>query len=93
MGRGATDPDANAEVAKVSRLLQSTGGFATVGTSFFPLTSLAVLGDLRMNRDTYTYRVLLPGFGDELGQPQTPHHPDDPTGQGHGHGHGHGHAH
>src|SRR5699024_284467 len=33
LGRAAAYPDANAEVAKVSGLLQSTGGFATVGTS------------------------------------------------------------
>ena len=46
-------------------------------------------GDIRMNCDTCAYRVLLPGFEDKLGAPQTPHHhPDDPA---HGHGHGHGH--
>jgi sirohydrochlorin cobaltochelatase len=45
-------------------------------------------GDIRMNCDTCAYRVLLPGFEDKLGAPQTPHHhPDDPTGHGHGHGH------
>ncbi|HXV92222.1 MAG TPA: sirohydrochlorin chelatase [Pseudonocardia sp.] len=50
----------------------------------------ALHGDIRMNCDTCAYRVLLPGFEDKLGAPQTPHHhPDDP---GHGHGHGHGHA-
>ena len=48
-------------------------------------------GDIRMNCDTCAYRVLLPGFEDKLGAPQTPHHhPEDPA---HGHGHGHGHAH
>ncbi|GAB2756347.1 CbiX/SirB N-terminal domain-containing protein [Salinifilum aidingensis] len=165
VGRGSTDPDANSEVSKVSRLLQETGGFATVETSFISLAppdvpgglerarrlgakrvvvapyflfdgvlpqrvvtqaheygernpdidvrvagylgntdALADLvveryhealhGDIRMNCDTCAYRVLLPGFEDKLGQPQTPHHhPDDPTGQGHGHGHAHGHAH
>ena len=47
-------------------------------------------GDIRMNYDTCAYRVLLPGFEDKLGAPQTPHHhPDDPA---HGHGHGHGHV-
>jgi sirohydrochlorin cobaltochelatase len=52
----------------------------------------ALHGDIRMNCDTCAYRVLLPGFEDKLGAPQTPHHhPDDPT-HGHGHGHGHGHA-
>ena len=36
--------------------------------------------DIRMNCDTCAYRVLMPGFEDKLGLPQTPHHhPDDPT--------------
>jgi sirohydrochlorin cobaltochelatase len=159
VGRGSTDPDANAEVCKVSRLLQETGGFATVETSFISLAPPDVLagldrarklgakkvvvapyflfdgvlpqrvvrqaheyeestsdvdvrvagyigdcdaladlvveryhealhGDIRMNCDTCAYRVLLPGFEDKLGAPQTPHHhPDDPTGHGHAHGH------
>jgi sirohydrochlorin cobaltochelatase len=170
VGRGSTDPDANAEVCKVSRLLQETAGFATVETAFISLArpdvptgierarrlgakkvvvapyflfdgvlpqrvvqqsreyaestldtqssstvdvrvagyigdcdALADLvveryheamqGDIRMNCDTCAYRVLLPGFEDKLGAPQTPHHhPDDPTGHGHGHGHAHGHT-
>ena len=47
----------------------------------------ALAGDIRMNCDTCAYRVLLPGFEDKLGAPQTPHHhPEDPA-QGHGHGH------
>ncbi len=50
-------------------------------------------GDLRMNCDTCAYRVVLPGFEDKHGAPQTPHdHPDDPA-HPHGHGHGHGHPH
>ena len=50
----------------------------------------ALHGDIRMNCDTCAYRVLLPGFEDKLGAPQTPHHhPDDPA-VGHGHAHGHG---
>jgi sirohydrochlorin cobaltochelatase len=161
VGRGSTDPDANAEVCKVARLLQETRGFAYVETAFVSLarpdvpagldrvarlgakrvvvapyflfdgvlpqrvaaqatefgarnTGLDVLvaphigdcaelaslvveryhealgGDIRMNCDTCAYRVLLPGFEDKLGAPQTPHHhPDDPTGHGHGHGHMH----
>lgn len=165
VGRGSTDPDANSEVCKVSRLLQETCGFATVETAFISLAppdvagglerarrlgakrvvvapyflfdgvlpqrvvtqareyaegapdidvrvaeylgdcdALADLvveryhealhGDIRMNCDTCAYRVLLPGFENKLGEPQTPHHhPDDPTGHGHGHGHAHGHAH
>ncbi|WP_433869702.1 sirohydrochlorin chelatase [Saccharopolyspora sp. CA-218241] len=164
VGRGSTDPDANAEVCKVSRLLQETCGFDTVETAFVSLAppdvaaglerarrlgarkvvvapyflfdgvlpqrvarqareyaraapdidvhvsgylgdtdALAELvveryhealhGEIRMNCDTCAYRVLLPGFEDKLGAPQTPHHhPDDPTGHGHGHGHAHGHS-
>jgi sirohydrochlorin cobaltochelatase len=160
VGRGSTDPDANAEVCKVARLLQETRGFAFVETAFVSLATpnvadglhrakllgarrivvapyflfdgvlpqrvvaqsvafgqsnpeldvrvagylgdcdgLADLvveryretlrGDIRMNCDTCAYRVLLPGFEDKLGAPQTPHHhPDDPA---HGPGHGHGH--
>ncbi len=155
VGRGATDPDANAEVAKTARLLLEGRGIGTVETAFVslarpgvpeglaraealgykrivvlpyflfagllpdrivaqtegwahgrdlqirtagligPSDRLARLvaerhaeisgGDLRMNCDSCMYRTLLPGFGDRVGQPQTPHdHPDDPT---HGHGH------
>lgn len=163
VGRGATDPDANAEVCKVARLLQEGRGYAFVETAFVSLAwpdvatglgrcralgarrvvvapyflfdgvlprrvvaqarafadahpdvevrtagylgdtdALASLvveryrealhGDIRMNCDTCAYRVLLPGFEDKLGAPQTPHHhPDDPS-SGHGHAHGHGHA-
>ena len=160
VGRGSTDPDANAEVCKVARLLQETRGFAFVETAFVSLATPNVAdglrraqllgarrvvvapyflfdgvlpqrvvaqsvafgqsnpdidvrvagylgdcdgvaelvveryretlhGDIRMNCDTCAYRVLLPGFEDKLGAPQTPHHhPDDPA-----HGHGHGHRH
>lgn len=163
VGRGATDPDANSEVAKVARLLQEGRGYDFVETAFVSLAqpdvasglarcralgatrvvvapyflfdgvlprrvvaqaqafaaehpdvdvrtagylgdtdALAGLvveryrealhGDIRMNCDTCAYRVLLPGFEDKLGAPQTPHHhPDDPS-TGHGHGHAHGHA-
>jgi len=163
VGRGSTDPDANAEVCKVSRLLQETRGFAFVETAFVSLAAPSVPdglervrrlgarrvvvapyflfdgvlpqrvvhqsvsfgestaeldvavagylgdcdelvdlvveryhealhGDIRMNCDTCAYRVLLPGFEDKHGAPQTPHHhPDDPAG-GHGHSHGHGHG-
>jgi sirohydrochlorin cobaltochelatase len=162
VGRGSTDPDANAEVCKVARLLQETRGFAFVETAFVSLATPnvtdgltrakllgarrvvvapyflfdgvlpqrvvaqamafpdldvrvagylgdcagladlvveryheALHGDIRMNCDTCAYRVLLPGFEDKHGAPQTPHHhPDDPAGHGHEHaaGHGHGHA-
>jgi sirohydrochlorin cobaltochelatase len=155
VGRGSTDPDANAEVCKVARLLQEGRPYAFVETAFVSLTTPdvpaglarcgalgarrvvvapyflfdgvlprrvvaqanqhtgldvrvagylgdcaelaelvleryaeALAGDIRMNCDTCAYRVLLPGFEDKLGAPQTPHHhPHDPD-----HGHGHGHA-
>ncbi|MDP9181321.1 MAG: sirohydrochlorin chelatase [Actinomycetota bacterium] len=162
VGRGATDPDANAEVAKVARLLLEGRGLGTVETAFVSLAEPGVpagldraerLGfkrivvlpyflfagvlpdrivaqsrawaadhpdhevlaagligpserlaelvlerwqelagqDIRMNCDTCAYRVLMPGFEDKLGRPQTPHdHPDDPT---HHHEHGHDHKH
>jgi sirohydrochlorin cobaltochelatase len=161
VGRGSTDPDANAEVCKVARLLQEGRGYDFVEPAFVSLAGPdvraglgrcralgarrvvvapyflfdgvlprrvtaqatafgrehpdvevrvarhlgdtdelaglvveryreALHGDIRMNCDTCAYRVLLPGFEDKLGAPQTPHHhPDDPA---HGHGHGHGHA-
>ncbi|MGK5522302.1 uroporphyrinogen-III C-methyltransferase [Micromonospora sp. URMC 107] len=170
IGRGSTDPDANAEVAKVARLLWEGRGYAGVEPGFVSLAEPSVpavldrlrrlgarrivvapyflfagvlpdrivaqsaafaaahpdldvrvadligdcdaladlvlerhaearRGDIRMNCDTCAYRVLMPGFADKVGRPQTPHdHPDDPV-DGHGHhhhdhhGHGHGHDH
>ncbi len=161
VGRGSTDPDANAEVCKVARLLQEGRDHAFVETAFVSLarpdvaTGLArcralgarqvvvapyflfdgvlprrvgdqarefaaahgdvdvrvaghlgdtdalaglvverygeaLRGDIRMNCDTCAYRVLLPGFEDKLGAPQTPHHhPHDGTDQ-HAHEHTHG---
>ncbi|MEH0982639.1 uroporphyrinogen-III C-methyltransferase [Micromonospora sp. CPCC 205556] len=161
IGRGSTDPDANAEVAKVARLLWEGRGYAGVEPGFVSLAEPSVpavlerlrrlgarrivvapyflfagvlpdriaarsaefaaahpdldvrvadligdcdaladlvlerhaearRGDIRMNCDTCAYRVLMPGFADKLGRPQTPHdHPDDPVG-GHGHHHHHG---
>ncbi|MGB2567200.1 uroporphyrinogen-III C-methyltransferase [Micromonospora citrea] len=168
IGRGSTDPDANAEVAKVARLLWEGRGYAGVEPGFISLAepsvpavlqrlrrlgarrvvvapyflfagvlpdrivaqsrafaaahpdldvrvadligdcdALADLvlerhaealgGDIRMNCDTCAYRVLMPGFADKVGRPQTPHdHPDDPVGGHHHHdggGHHHGHHH
>jgi sirohydrochlorin cobaltochelatase len=159
VGRGSTDPDANAEVCKVARLLQEGRDYDFVEPAFVSLADPdvraglarcralgarrvvvapyflfdgvlprrvaaqavafgranpdvevrvapylgdtdelaglvveryreALHGDIRMNCDTCAYRVLLPGFEDKVGAPQTPHHhPDDPA-----HGHGHGHA-
>jgi sirohydrochlorin cobaltochelatase len=155
VGRGSTDPDANAEVCKVARLLQEGRDLAFVETAFVSLAAPdveaglarcralgarrvvvapyflfdgvlprrvvdqarafaaahpdldlrvagrlgdcdglagvvaeryreALDGDIRMNCDTCAHRVLLPGFADKLGAPQTPHHhPHD----GHAHVH------
>lgn len=151
VGRGSTDPDANAEVSKVARLLQEGRGYDFVETAFVSLARPdvaaglarcralgarrvvvapyflfdgvlprrvvdqaaafaaehpdldvrtagylgdcdelaglvleryreALAGDIRMNCDTCAYRILLPGFEDKLGAPQTPHHhPEDPA--------------
>ncbi|MCM0677539.1 uroporphyrinogen-III C-methyltransferase, partial [Micromonospora phytophila] len=160
IGRGSTDPDANAEVAKVARLLWEGRGYAGVEPGFISLAEPSVpavlerlrrlgarrivvapyflfagvlpdrivartaefaaahpdldvrvadligdcdaladlvlerhaearRGDIRMNCDTCAYRVLMPGFADKVGRPQTPHdHPDDPVdGPGHHHHH------
>ena len=159
VGRGSTDPDANAEITKVARLLWEGRGYAGVEPSFvsladpgvpagleklrllgasriviapyflFPgilpdrivsqsetfalehpflridvaeligdcdeLADLvieryleAVRGDIRMNCDTCMYRAAMPGFGDRVGQLQTPHHhPDDGS---HEHAYDHG---
>ncbi|MGN9811577.1 uroporphyrinogen-III C-methyltransferase [Micromonospora sp. BQ11] len=164
IGRGSTDPDANAEVAKVARLLWEGRGYAGVEAGFVSLAEPSVpavldrlrrlgarrivvapyflfagvlpdrivaqseafaaahpdldvrvagvigdcdaladlvlerhaearRGDIRMNCDTCAYRVLMPGFADKVGRPQTPHdHPDDPVGGHHHHHHG-GHDH
>jgi sirohydrochlorin cobaltochelatase len=149
VARGSTDPDANAEIAKVARLLWEGRGYAAAEFCFISLAEpsvpaalhRAVLlgarrivvapyflfpgvlpdrvvaqarqfgaghrglevtvagliggceelaglvlerydealgGDIRMNCDTCTYRVALPGFADRVGRPQVPHfHPDD----------------
>ncbi|MEH0846365.1 uroporphyrinogen-III C-methyltransferase [Micromonospora sp. CPCC 205711] len=161
IGRGSTDPDANAEVAKVARLLWEGRGYAGVEPGFISLAepsvpavldrlrrlgarrivvapyflfagvlpdrivaqsgdfaaahpdldvrvadligdcdaladlvlerhAEALRGDIRMNCDTCAYRVLMPGFADKVGRPQTPHdHPDDPVGGHHHHHHHH----
>ncbi|MEH0827722.1 MULTISPECIES: uroporphyrinogen-III C-methyltransferase [unclassified Micromonospora] len=165
IGRGSTDPDANAEVAKVARLLWEGRGYAGVEPGFISLAepsvpavlerlrrlgarrivvapyflfagvlpdrivarsaefaaahpeldvrvadligdcdaladlvlerhAEALRGDIRMNCDTCAYRVLMPGFADKVGRPQTPHdHPDDPVGGHHHHHHDDGHHH
>ena len=159
VGRGSTDPDANAEITKVARLLWEGRGYAGVEPSFVSLADPgvpagleklrllgasriviapyflfpgilpdrivsqsetfalehpflridvaeligdcdeladivieryleAVGGDLRMNCDTCMYRTAMPGFGERVGQLQTPHHhPDDGS---HEHAYDHG---
>lgn len=162
VGRGSTDPDGNAEVAKVARLLWEGRGYVGVEFCFISLAEPSVpaaldrvgrlgaervviapyflfagvlpdrvaaqagefaarhpnidirvagvigdcpelaglvleryqealRGDIRMNCDTCAYRIALPGFGDKVGSPQTPHHhPDDPDDRaafGHVHAH------
>jgi sirohydrochlorin cobaltochelatase len=149
VGRGSSDPDANAEVAKVARLLWEGRGYSDTEFCFISLAAPSVpaalekarrvgaerivvapyflfpgvlpdrvvsqsrefaarhdaldvrvaeligdcdelaglalerydealRGDIRMNCDTCAYRVVLPGFADKVGRPQTPHrHPDD----------------
>jgi sirohydrochlorin cobaltochelatase len=159
VGRGSTDPDANAEITKVARLLWEGRGYAGVEPSFvsladpgvpagleklrrlgasrivvapyflFPgilpdriisqsetfalehpflridvaeligdcdeLADLvieryleAVRGDIRMNCDTCMYRAAMPGFGERVGQLQTPHHHPDDSSHQHAHDHG-----
>jgi len=63
VGRGATDPDANAEVAKTARLLQEGRGIATVETSFISLAEPGVPAALeRARRLGHTRVVVLPWF-------------------------------
>ena len=63
VGRGATDPDANAEVAKTARLLQEGRGIATVETAFVSLAEPSVaVGLERARRLGHTRVVVLPYF-------------------------------
>ena len=63
VGRGATDPDANSEIAKTARLLQEGRGFGTVETSFISLARPSVPEGLeRCRRLGYTRVVVLPWF-------------------------------
>jgi sirohydrochlorin cobaltochelatase len=63
VGRGATDPDANAEVAKVSRLLLEGRGIGTVETAFVSLADPRVPAGLeRARRLGYDRLVVLPYF-------------------------------
>lgn len=59
VGRGSTDPDANAEVCKVARLLQETRGFAFVETAFVSLARPDVPGGLDRARLLGARRVVV----------------------------------
>jgi len=61
VGRGATDPDANAEVAKVARLLLEGRGLGTVETAFVSLAEPGVEAGLdRARRLGYQRVVVVP---------------------------------
>ena len=63
VGRGATDPDANAEVAKTARLLLEGRGIGTVETAFISLAEPSVPQGLdRAARLGYERIVVLPYF-------------------------------
>lgn len=63
VGRGATDPDANAEVAKTARLLLEGRGIGTVETAFVSLAEPSVAQGLdRADRLGYKRIVVLPYF-------------------------------
>ncbi len=63
IGRGATDPDANAEVAKTARLLLEGRGIGTVETAFISLAKPSVPEGLdRAKALGYSKIVVLPYF-------------------------------
>ncbi len=63
VGRGATDPDANSEVAKTARLLQEGRGIGAVETAFVSLAEPSVPQGLdRAERLGYSRVVVLPWF-------------------------------
>ena len=63
VGRGATDPDANSEVAKVARLLLEGRGIGTVETAFISLARPSVPEGLaRAEALGYRRIVVLPYF-------------------------------
>jgi sirohydrochlorin cobaltochelatase len=59
VGRGSTDPDANAEVCKVARLLQEGRGYAFVEPAFVSLTGPDVPGGLARCRALGARRVVV----------------------------------
>lgn len=61
VGRGATDPDANAEIARTARLLQEGRGLAAVETAFVSLALPGVPAALeRVRRLGYGRVIVLP---------------------------------
>jgi sirohydrochlorin cobaltochelatase len=63
VGRGATDPDANAEIAKTARLLQEGRGLGTVETSFISLAEPSLPAGLeRARRLGFVRIIVLPWF-------------------------------
>ena len=58
-GRGSTDPDGNAEVAKVARLLWEGRGYADVGLSFVSLTGPSVPAGLERARRLGAERIVV----------------------------------
>jgi sirohydrochlorin cobaltochelatase len=59
VGRGSSDPDANAEVAKVSRLLYEGRGYAGVDTSFISLAEPGVPVALERARRLGASRIVV----------------------------------
>jgi sirohydrochlorin cobaltochelatase len=59
VGRGSTDPDANAEICKVARLLQEGRGYAFVEPAFVSLTGPDVPGGLARCRALGARRVVV----------------------------------
>lgn len=59
VGRGSTDPDGNAEVAKVARLLWEGRGYADVGLSFVSLAEPSVPAALERARRLGAERIVV----------------------------------
>jgi sirohydrochlorin cobaltochelatase len=59
VGRGSTDPDGNAEVAKVARLLWEGRGYADVALSFISLTEPSVPAALERARRLGAERIVV----------------------------------
>ena len=59
VGRGATDPDANADIAKTARLLYEGRGFATVESSFVSLAEPGVPAALERARLLGASRIVV----------------------------------